>query len=191
MTSVTLFLDLGSPYGYLAAERIRSVLGDPVEFQPVLLGAIFQRRGWGSWADTDQRASGMAEVESRAQRYGLAPLVWPEHWPTNALAADRAAVWAKREGAGEAFILALYRRQFQHGADITAPEVLGAAAAEAELDAGELPEAIQRPEIKDALRQATDTAWELGVRGVPSLAIGEAVYYGDDKLEEAAVQAGG
>jgi 2-hydroxychromene-2-carboxylate isomerase len=191
VTPATLFLDLGSPYGYLAAERVRSVIGDPVEFQPVLLGAIFQRRGWGSWAETDKRAAGMAEVESRAQRYGLGPINWPAHWPANALAADRAAVWAKERGAGEAFILALYRRQFRHAADITALEVLGAAAADAGLYPEEMAEAIQRPEIKDALRQATETAWELGVRGVPSLAIGEAVYYGDDQLEAAAAQAGG
>lgn len=191
MTPPTLFLDLGSPYGYLAAERVRSLIGDPVEFQPVLLGAIFQRRGWGSWAETDERATGMAEVESRARSYGLGPIIWPAHWPANALAADRAAIWAKEQGVGEAFILALYRRQFQHAADITAHEVLGAAAAEAGLDPGELAEAIQRPEIKAALRQATDMSWELGVRGVPSLVIGEAVYYGDDQLEAAAAQSGG
>ena len=61
MTATTLFLDLGSPYAYLAAERVHSVIPGPVDFQPVLLGAIFQRRGWGSWAQTEHRAVGMAE----------------------------------------------------------------------------------------------------------------------------------
>jgi 2-hydroxychromene-2-carboxylate isomerase len=190
VSAATLFVDLGSPYGYLASERVRSVISDPVEFQPVLLGAMFKRRGWGSWAETDQRAAGMAEVESRAERYGLAPILWPDRWPANALAADRAAVWAKQQGVGEAFILALYRREFQQGADIADQTVLRTAADEAGLDSGELAEAIQQPEIKDALRRATDEAWELGVRGVPSLGIGGAIFFGDDQLE-AAAQSGG
>jgi 2-hydroxychromene-2-carboxylate isomerase len=188
MTSTTLFLDLGSPYAYLAAERVHAVIPGPVDFQPVLLGAIFQRRGWGSWAQIEHRAAGMAEVEARAERYGLAPMVWPEPWPANALAADRAAAWAKQRGSSESFILALYRREFRQGADISSRQVLAAAASEAGLDPDELIEAIQRPEIKDALRQATDAAWDVGVRGVPSLWIGGQIYYGDDQLEAAGAQ---
>jgi 2-hydroxychromene-2-carboxylate isomerase len=132
----------------------------------------------------------MAEVQARAERYGLAPVIWPKDWPNDALAADRAAVWAKKCGLAESFIVALYRREFRQGADISSQQVLAAAAADAGLDPGELPEAIQRPEIKDALRQATDAAWELGVRGVPTLRCGDAVYYGDDQLEEAVAQSG-
>jgi 2-hydroxychromene-2-carboxylate isomerase len=188
MTSTTLFLDLGSPYAYLAAERVHAVIPGPVDFQPVLLGAIFQRRGWGSWAQTEHRAAGMAEVEARAERYGLAPMVWPEPWPANALAADRAAAWAKQRGSSESFILALYRREFRQGADISSRQVLAAAATDAGLDPDELIEAIQQPEIKDALRQATDAAWEVGVRGVPSLWTGGEIYYGDDQLEAAGAQ---
>lgn len=189
--AATLFLDLGSPYAYLAAERIHSVLSVPVEFEPVLLGVMFKRRGWGSWAKTDHRALGMAEVEERAVRYGLPPIVWPEPWPGDSLAADRAAVWAKQHGRAENFVVALYRQQFRRGADITSIEVLAAAAAEAGLDADALPDAIQEPQVKDALRQATEEAWELGVRGVPTLRVRDALLYGDDRLREAAALVAG
>jgi 2-hydroxychromene-2-carboxylate isomerase len=191
VTQVTLFLDLASPYAYLAAERIHSVLAGPVEFQPVFLGAMFKRRGWGSWADTEHRGLEMSEVERRAERYGLPPIAWPERWPANSLAADRAAVWARQEGVAEAFVLALYRREFRRGADITSVEVLADAAAEAGLDPGALPDVIQQPEIKEALREATDGAWEMGVRGVPTLRVGDALLYGDDRLGEAAARVSG
>ena len=36
------------------------------------------------------------------------------------------------------------------------------------------------------LEQATAEAYERGVRGVPTIAIGDELFYGDDRLEEAA-----
>jgi 2-hydroxychromene-2-carboxylate isomerase len=185
----TLFFDLASPYAYLAVERVRTVFGGPVELQPILLGAIFKRRGYGSWAWTDERGAGMAEVERRARDYGLPALVWPADWPANSLAADRAAIWAGQRGDVEPFVRAVFRHQFTRGADIGELPVLGAAAAEVGLDPDALFAAIQRPEVKEALRDATDRAWELGVPGVPSVCVAEQVFFGDDRLEEAAAAA--
>jgi 2-hydroxychromene-2-carboxylate isomerase len=103
----------------------------------------------------------------------------------NSLAANRAATWAKRNGAIEAFVRALYSREFAAGADISAVDLLVSCAPEANLDPRELPDALQRQEIKDSLRRATDRAWERGVRGVPSLLVDGVVFYGDDRLEDA------
>jgi 2-hydroxychromene-2-carboxylate isomerase len=36
------------------------------------------------------------------------------------------------------------------------------------------------------LRGATERAGDLGVRGVPSLVVGDQVFWGDDRLERAA-----
>jgi 2-hydroxychromene-2-carboxylate isomerase len=189
MRRPTLYLDIGSPYAYLAAERAPSLLGTELELQPVLLGAIFKLRGWGSWARGEGRDAGMAEVEARAQRYGLPEMVWPENWPGNSLAADRAALWAKDQGAAEPFIGALFREEFTRGAEIERADTLRAAAGAAGLDPDELLAATQQPEVKDALRRATEQAWELGVQGVPTVRVGEALFYGDDQLEAAAAHA--
>jgi 2-hydroxychromene-2-carboxylate isomerase len=98
-----LYYDLASPYAYLAVSRAAEVLGEAPRLQPVLVGAIFGWRGRGSWALTDQRDAGEAEIERRAAAYGLPPLVWPSGWPLNSLGPMRAAIHAERQGAGEAF----------------------------------------------------------------------------------------
>ena len=67
------YYDLGSPYAYLAAERINQVLPVVPIWQPILLGGIWKETGGGSWARTDKRDEGMAEVERRAREYGLQP----------------------------------------------------------------------------------------------------------------------
>ena len=74
MASVTFYFDVGSPYAYLAGERLARVLGSvEVVWQPVLLGALFGLTGRSSWAlgDPERRQAGMAEIETRAARYGL------------------------------------------------------------------------------------------------------------------------
>ena len=46
--------------------------------------------------------------------------------------------------------------------------------------------AIETQSTKDKLRQATKDAYDRGVRGVPTIAVGNELFYGDDRLEEAA-----
>jgi 2-hydroxychromene-2-carboxylate isomerase len=181
-----LYFDLGSPYAYLALARAESVLGVEPELEPVLLGAIFARRGFGSWARTAAREGRIGELEERARRYGLPALRWPALWPTDGLAAMRCATWAREQGRGAAFARAVFEAQFVDGADISELEVLRGCAGRAGLDAGALDGALRLAEVKDALRAATDRAWERGVRGVPTLRIGEILFFGDDQLELAA-----
>src|SRR5438309_8906954 len=111
----TLYYDLGSPYAYLAVARSGRVLGQEVTLQPVLVGAIFARRGWGSWGHTGERERNFAEIARRAAAYGLPPVSWPAGWPNNTLAAMRMAVWADGAGAGEAFARAGFAAAFVHG----------------------------------------------------------------------------
>jgi 2-hydroxychromene-2-carboxylate isomerase len=181
-----LYYDLGSPYAYLAAERIADVLGTAPFFQPVLVGGIFVERGHGSWSQTAERAKRIAEIEARAERYGLPRLNWPTGWPNNTLKAMRAATWATGLGEGESFAITAFRRAFREGADLSREEELIDVAESLGLTEGEVRAAIEAPPIKDRLREATARAWACGVAGVPCLEIRGEIFYGDDQLEAAA-----
>jgi 2-hydroxychromene-2-carboxylate isomerase len=185
----TLYYDLGSPYAYLAFERAASVLGAEPRLEPILVGGIFVLRGWGSWAHSAERAERVAEVERRAERYGLPPLRWPPGWPDNTLRAMRAARWAQRLGAGREFARAAFRRAFAEGGDLSDLGVVAELAAAAGLPAAELAAAIEDPALKAELKEATQRAWERGVAGVPCLEVAGEVFYGDDQLEAASARA--
>lgn len=180
------YYDLGSPYSYLAAERVNSLLPEVPRWQPVLLGAIFQARGYGSWSQTDERDAGIAEVERRAREYGLPELRWPDPWPGNTLTAMRAATFAKQTGRAVAFSLAAFRQAFAGGRDLTDVDNVLLAAAACELHPRAVLKGIEMQSVKDELRATTDEAIARGVTGVPSIAVGKRVFWGDDKLEEAA-----
>lgn len=189
MPRATFYFDLGSPFAYLAAERLGDVLPEPVQWQPVSLGALFKLNGRSSWAvgDHERRRAGMAEVERRARLCGLPPVRWPDPWPGNYLMAMRAATFAYRTERGHEFTMQAFRSAFQQGLDLSIPAHVLQAAQDAGLDLRAVEQATQDPDIKLALRDATDAATNLGVFGVPTLAAGDELFWGDDRLEDAAV----
>ena len=188
MLKPTFYFDLGSPFAYLAAERLHHVLGEQVEWQPISLGALFKLTGRSSWSlgDPERRQAGMAEVERRARLYGLPPLRWPDPWPGNYLTAMRAATFAYQDGRGHEFTMQAFRNAFQEGSDISIPAEVLRATGDAGLDPTAVDAAVQDPDVKLALRNATDAAHELGVFGVPTIAIDGELFWGDDRLEDAA-----
>jgi 2-hydroxychromene-2-carboxylate isomerase len=180
-----IYYDLGSPYAYLAVERAEGVLGVAPRLEPILVGGIFVERGHGSWSQTDERESRIAEVDERAERYGIGPVAWPEGWPNNTLKAMRAAVWADRQGVGREFARAGFRRAFREGGDLARLDEVVALAEAVGLPGDEVPAAIEAQATKDALRAATDRAWKRGVAGVPCIEVAGEIFYGDDRLEDA------
>lgn len=188
MPPITFYFDLGSPYAYLASERLSATLPEPVRWQPVLLGGLFRLTGRSSWAlgDYRRRQAGMAEIERRTRRYGLPSMRWPDPWPGDYLQAMRACTFAFAVGRGREFAIRAFREAFQHGANLSIPARVLGAAGQVGLDRGEVELAMQDPQVKAALRRATDAAYELGVFGVPTIAIGEELFWGDDRLEDAA-----
>ena len=128
----------------------------------------------------------MAEVERRAHQYGLPPVRWPDPWPTNYLFAMRVATYAFQIGHGREFTMSALRHAFQGGHDLGLAEQVLQAAAEVGLDPQSAKEAASDPQVKLTLRTATETAHKLGVFGVPTIAVAEELFWGDDRLQDAA-----
>jgi 2-hydroxychromene-2-carboxylate isomerase len=182
------YFDLGSPYAYLTAERLSDAIGEGVRWQPILLGGLFKLNGRSSWAlgDPHRRQAGMAEVEQRAQSYGLPPIRWPDPWPDDYLFAMRAATFAFAEGRGREFTRAAFAMAFVQGQDLAiAAHVLQAADAIG-LDPARVEHGAGEPAVKRALREATEAAHARGVFGVPTLAVAGELFWGDDRLMDAA-----
>jgi 2-hydroxychromene-2-carboxylate isomerase len=121
------------------------------------------------------------DIERICERYGL-PWRKPSQFPRNGLLAARVATAARREAWLPDFVRGVYRANFVEDRDISRPEVLreilGARAEEWLGRAG-------AQSVKDALRAATDEAMRRGVFGAPSLFVGEELFWGDDRLDQA------
>jgi 2-hydroxychromene-2-carboxylate isomerase len=173
-----------SPYSWFAAERIEGLLPE-ARWRGVLAGAVFKANDRTSWGLTDRREAGIADCEQRAAQHGLGPIVWPDPWPTSDLLVARAMTFADSLGRLKPYALAAMRLCFLEGRDLGEPEVVLQAAARSGLNPRELEQAIAGQAVKDALRDLTAEAIDAGVFGVPSIVIGEELYWGDDSLERA------
>jgi 2-hydroxychromene-2-carboxylate isomerase len=189
MPNAVFFYDLQSPYAYLAAHRIDDVLPVRPRWQPICFGALIIEIGkepW-SWREGPARDAEMRECEARAASLGL-PLRWPPGWPrqTYSILALRAALVAEEADRLREFSRAAFRHGLGLGRDLTDLDVVLEAADDAGLDPETVRLGVRRPEIKQRLRDVTDDARERGVTGVPTVAVGPRLFWGDDRLEDAA-----
>ena len=190
------FYDFGSPYAYLAAERVEAVLEEEVRWSPVFLVGVFKATGRRSWVYTEDAERDWTEVRRRLEARGLPPLRLCEDWAQrlipsttparSTLLAQRAATAAADAGRLREFSLALYRLEFAEGRDLTEEATLLAAGTAAGLGRGELQAALADDARRERVRAATDAAVARGVSGVPTVAVGDRLFWGDDRLEDAA-----
>jgi 2-hydroxychromene-2-carboxylate isomerase len=103
--------------------------------------------------------------------------------------AMRAATYAQQIGKAVSFSLAAFRQAFAGGRDLTDPDNVALAGAACELHPKALLMAVETDGVKQALRRATEDAAQRGVVGVPSVLVGDEVFWGDDRLEEAGMAA--
>ena len=185
---VDFFFGAMSPYSWFAAERIDAVLPE-ASWRPVFAGGLFRAAGRASWGLDERRAAGIADCEARAAAHGLGPIRWPEPWPTNDVLVARAMIVAAEAAVLRPFALAAMRLAFLEGADLGEPAAVAEAARRVALDPEEVAQGAPRPEVKERLRTETDGAHALGVIGVPSVVVGDEVFWGDDRLEQAAATA--
>ncbi|HEY2718544.1 MAG TPA: DsbA family protein [Solirubrobacteraceae bacterium] len=177
-----------SPYSWFAAERIARLLPQ-TRWHGVFAGAVFKQNGRVSWGLTDRRAAGLADCEERAAEHGLGPIQWPDPWPTNDLLVARAMIYcmqAEDDRLLRSFGLAAMRLTFLEGADLGETESVLEAGRRADIGERELAAALQDQQIKDALRADTEAVVAAGVFGVPTVSVAGELFWGDDRLEQAA-----
>ena len=188
----TFYFDTNSPYAYLAAQRIGDLIPGAV-WRPVALPMIFRAIGKVPWSLSDEREAGVAECERRAAERGLPPMTWVEGWPAESwsFAPLRAAVVAEEHGRLVPFALECYRLMFAEGRSLGDVANVRAAASAAGLDPDEVEARLADGAVKERLRAYTDEAIALGAVGVPTVAVGGELFWGDDRLEEAAARVSG
>jgi len=179
------FFGAMSPYSWFAAERIRQLIPD-AQWRPVFAGALFKANGRSSWGLDDRRAAGLVDCEARAVAHGLGPIRWPTPWPTNDVLIARAMAFAMTQDLLEPFALAAMRLAFCEGGDLGELNTVRRAGERVGIDAEQLAQAVQAPAVKEAVRANNDQALALGVFGVPTVAVNDELFWGDDRLEHAA-----
>jgi len=103
--------------------------------------------------------------------------------------AARVALVGAEDGWIGDFSKAVYAANFAEGADISAPETLARLLGNLGLEAEAVMARAQTQPIKDRLRTNTEAAIAAGVYGAPAFTVGDELFWGNDRLENALVWA--
>ena len=190
MHTLDFWIEYGSTYTYLAVARVGKLAeqaGVKVRWQPFFVMPIMTELGMtqGPFLPYPSKTAYMwRDIERRAVRHGI-PFSKPSRYPINSLQTARVACIAAQEGWCRVFTEKVFELHWVQDIPIGSNENLHGALA----SIGQAPESLvaraQVQSVKDLLKAQTERAKLLGVFGAPSFTIGNELFWGDDRLEEA------
>jgi 2-hydroxychromene-2-carboxylate isomerase len=176
MASADWFFDFVSPFSYLQCEQLAALETKiHIRYRPVLFAGLLKAHGHKGPAEIPaKRRFTYRFVVWQAQQLGV-PLKFPAVHPFNPLPLLRLAIAADCEPDA---VRRIFRFVWRDGRIGDLPIEWAELMAELQLPDAEA--RIGSPEVKDALRRNTDEAIARGVFGVPTLAIGDELFWGAD-----------
>lgn len=182
------FFDVGSPASYLAWTQMPALCaqaGASLVYKPMLLGGVFQATGNSSPAMVAAKGRYMTVDLGRfAKRYGVDFRMNP-HFPINTLQLMRGVIGMqlRQPARFHAFLGAVFTALWVQGANLNDPAVTAATLVEAGFDPAEVFALVNDADIKAALKTNTEEAVARGVFGAPTVFVGDAMFFGQDRLD--------
>ena len=182
------FFDFGSPTAYLAWTQLPAICaaaGADLVYRPMLLGGVFQATGNASPVSVPAKGKYMlADMARFARRYGV-PMRFNPHFPINTLQLMRGAVGVQSRMPERFvdYVTAVYESTWVEARNMgdlaTVAEVLERVG----LDARAVLDLASDPAVKQALKDNTDEAVRRGAFGAPTMFVGQAMFFGQDRLD--------
>ena len=185
MRSLDFYFDYLSPYAYLASLEMPALCQRhdvELRLHPVLFAGLLGH--WGQKGPAEIPPKGRhawRDCARHATERGI-PMRSPLHHPFNPLTALRASL---HEVAGDdqpKVIRTIFAHGWGQGGDLGDPAALAKALDAAGLDGAALLARGSEPRAKQILREETETAVGRGVFGIPTMLVGEELFWGLDQF---------
>ena len=185
---IPFYYDYACPWAYMGSCRVEAYfadLGAEVDFRPIHLGT----------AREPTAGQGPASGERKSRWFASDIQAWSELTGANVNLAARdlikrstrlalkAAMVAKDEGRFREYHYPAYRARWVEARDLSERDVVRGLLAAAGLDAEAALARAESPELEGRLEGETQEAMGLGVFGVPTVFVGERMFWGNDRFE--------
>ena len=188
--AIEIWFEFASNYSYLSVMRIEQQTarcGVAIQWRPFLLGPIFKSFGWSTSPFVEQTWKTeyvWRDMERECLKYGLA---WnrPTSFPRSSLLPARVAlIGAQKPWMGE-YCRRVMQMNFVSDRDIDSAVCVGEVLASLGLQPQEILDEAQADANKLQLRRQTDLAKTKGIFGAPTFFVGEEMFWGNDRLDDA------
>jgi 2-hydroxychromene-2-carboxylate isomerase len=187
---IDFWFDFGSNYSYLSVMRIEALAeahGVRIGWRPFLLGPVFRDLGFDNSPFVLQKEKGAyvwKDMERQCRKYGIA-LTRPSTFPRAALLAMRVALLGADRQWMAPYCRKIMQLNFADDRDIGSIEVVNEALEELGLPARQIIADAQSDANKLRLREQTEAAAAKGIFGAPTFFVGEEMFWGNDRLDDA------
>ncbi|HEY0490331.1 MAG TPA: 2-hydroxychromene-2-carboxylate isomerase [Telluria sp.] len=187
---IEIWFDFASNYSYLSAMRIEEAArarGVAVQWRPFLLGPVFKSLGMDTSPFVTQQQKGAyvwTDMQRQCAKYAL-DWARPGTFPRRSILPARIATLAEGQPWQAEFIRRVMRLNFVEDHDIEDPAALGAILDALGLDGPALLVQAQAEPVKQRLRERTEEARRRGVFGAPTFFVGDEMFWGNDRLDDA------
>ena len=190
--TLRFWFDFGSTYSYISAVRVEAAAagaGVRLVWEPFLLGPIFADQGWDDSPFNVYPAKGRymwRDMERLCSGHGI-PFAKPSRFPRSGVLAARVALIARANSEPwlSGFVRAVFRANFVEDREIGEAAEMRSILDSLGLPGARLVERADRPDHRQRLREQTQRARELGIFGAPSFVVGDELFWGNDRLEDA------
>lgn len=186
---IEFWFDFSSPYSYLASELIDDLAakhGRKAKWRAMLLGAAFKASGLPPLMTVPLKGEYSKRDFDRSARFLGIPYQLPPKFPIATLAAGRGYYWLHGQDCARAreFAHAVFRAYWVDGRDIGEVPVVVEIAGQLGIDRDAFAAGIVTPEIKDRLKQETESAIAKGMFGAPYFLVDGEAFWGVDRLPQ-------
>jgi 2-hydroxychromene-2-carboxylate isomerase len=184
---VELYWDVGSTNTYFAYKLIKPIVqrnNAELVLRPFNLGYVFRSHNYSLMEEPEIKlANRKRDLQRWADKYNL-PFKFPEQFPIKTSRALRGALamrrWGLEAAYTEAVLDAYWERQDASIANYTGLKPIARALG---VDPDEFELESESETVRQALIDSTNQGLERGVFGVPSLFVGDELFWGKDRME--------
>ena len=183
MSDITYWFSPLSPFTYLAGDRLEKS-GLSIEYRPFNIGPLFAATGGVPvpQRSPQRQAYRLQELARLAKKYSMPLNLQPAHFPVDSTLACQWLIFLRDNqmdvgSATRAVLAAVWARDL----DISSADTLKKLAKEIGISADTVDGAIAMP---DCVTAETDAAIAAGVFGSPFYAVGDELFWGQEKIED-------
>ncbi|HXW85012.1 MAG TPA: DsbA family protein [Candidatus Binataceae bacterium] len=180
---IRFYFDYESPNAYIAWTQLPKLAeryGYSIEPAPVLYAALLDAHGQLGPGEMPAKGRWMRGNLLRKSALLHLPLNPPPFFPFNPLLALRLSLLPLDSAQRDRLITALFEAAWSRSLHLSDRQVAERVVSELGLRGAELVAEAETPEIKALLRRRTDEAIARGVFGVPTMEVGDELFWGYD-----------
>ena len=188
---ITAWLSIGSTYTYLTALRIKDIQKKHnlvLHIKPISIRQIMKAMDNIPFPPSKKpKVEYMwRDIERRAEFYGLPIPKLPAPYPLKEFdRANQVGILLNSQGKYLEYFEETYRVWFLEGIEAGSEENLRKCLSKMSLNFDEIVTRANDAEVIAAYEANTSEAQQLGIFGAPSFTIGNEIFWGDDRLEDA------